>query len=119
AGAEVLALDDVSAGYGPVDVLHQVSLRVGEGQIVALIGANGAGKTTLLRTVSGLVPSRRGRIRLHGAPIERARPERIVGRGVAHVPEGRQVLARMTVLENLRAGAYARRDREEIGRAHV
>ena len=112
AGADVLALDGVSAGYGPVDVLHQVSLRVGEGQIVALIGANGAGKTTLLRTVSGLVPARRGQIRLHGAPIERARPERIVGRGVAHVPEGRQVLARMTVLENLRAGAYARRDRE-------
>src|SRR5207244_7893703 len=81
-------------------------------KIVALIGANGAGKTTLLRTVSGLVPSRRGCIRFHGAPIERVRPDRIVGRGIAHVPEGRQVLARMTVLENLRAGAYARRDRE-------
>jgi branched-chain amino acid transport system ATP-binding protein len=89
-----------------------VSLRVHEGQIVTLIGANGAGKTTLLRTVSGLLRPRTGQICLRGAAIGGARPERVVAAGVAHVPEGRQVLARMTVLENLRAGAYPRRDRE-------
>ncbi len=112
AGAPVLAVEDLHAGYGPVDVLHHVSLDVREGQIVTLIGANGAGKTTLLRTISGLVPPRAGRIRLRGRPIGGAGPDRIVALGVAHVPEGRQVLARMTVLDNLRAGAYARRDRE-------
>jgi branched-chain amino acid transport system ATP-binding protein len=110
AGAPVLTLEEVSAGYGPVSVLHEVSLHVGEGQIVTLIGANGAGKTTLLRTISGLVRPRRGRIFLHGTPVAGAPPERIVRWGVAHVPEGRQVLARMTVLENLRSGAYTRRD---------
>jgi ABC-type branched-subunit amino acid transport system ATPase component len=111
-GATVLTIDEVNAGYGPAEVLHQVSLQVREGQIVTLIGANGAGKTTLLRTVSGLIRPHRGRIRLHGKSIGGARPDWIVSRGVAHVPEGRQVLARMTVLDNLRAGAYARRDRE-------
>jgi ABC-type branched-subunit amino acid transport system ATPase component len=109
-GAPILAIEDVSAGYGPVEVLHRVSLSVQEGQIVTLIGANGAGKTTLLRTVSGLLRPRAGQIRLRGAAIGGAGPDRIVAGGVAHVPEGRQVLARMTVLENLRAGAYHRRD---------
>ncbi len=111
-GAPVLAVEDLSAGYGPVEALHRVSLSVGEGQIVTLIGANGAGKTTLLRTVSGLLKPRTGQIRLRGAAIGGARPDRIVAGGIAHVPEGRQVLARMTVVENLRAGAYQRRDRE-------
>jgi branched-chain amino acid transport system ATP-binding protein len=109
-GAPVLSVDGVTAGYGAGDVLHGVSLEVGAGQIVTLIGANGAGKTTLLRTISGLVRPRSGTIRLRGTPVEGARPDRIVGLGVAHVPEGRQVLARMTVLDNLRAGAFARRD---------
>ena len=111
-GEPVLSIEEVSSGYGPVEVLHRVSLRVHEGQIVTLIGANGAGKTTLLRTVSGLLRPRAGQIRLRGGVIGGARPERVVAAGIAHVPEGRQVLARMTVLENLRAGAYARRDRE-------
>ena len=110
AGAPVLSVENVSAGYAAGDVLHGVSLEVGAGQIVTLIGANGAGKTTLLRTVSGLVRPRSGTIRLRGAAVEEARPDRIVGLGVAHVPEGRQVLARMTVLDNLRAGAFARRN---------
>ncbi len=110
-GAPVLAVEEVSAGYGSVEVLHRVSLSVGEGQIVTLIGANGAGKTTLLRTVSGLLRPRTGQIRLRGAAIGGAGPDRIVAGGIAHVPEGRQVLARMTVVENLRAGAYHRRDR--------
>ncbi len=112
AGAPVLTVENVSAGYGPVDVLHHISLEVREGQIVTLIGANGAGKTTLLRTISGLLRPRTGQIRLRGQPIGGVRPDRIVALGVAHVPEGRQVLASMTVAENLRAGAYARRDSE-------
>jgi branched-chain amino acid transport system ATP-binding protein len=108
-GAPVLSVDTVTAGYAAGDVLHDVSLEVGAGQIVTLIGANGAGKTTLLRTVSGLVRPRGGEIRLRGSRVDGARADRIVSLGVAHVPEGRQVLARMTVLDNLRAGAFARR----------
>jgi ABC-type branched-subunit amino acid transport system ATPase component len=110
-GEPVLSVEEISAGYGPAEVLHRVSLSVREGQIVTLIGANGAGKTTLLRTVSGLLRPRAGQIRLRGASIGGARPDRIVASGVAHIPEGRQILARMTVHENLRAGAYQRRDR--------
>ncbi|HEV2440809.1 MAG TPA: ATP-binding cassette domain-containing protein [bacterium] len=109
-GASVLSVENLSAGYAAGDVLHGVSLDVGAGQIVTLIGANGAGKTTLLRTISGLVRPRTGTIRLRGVTVDGARPDRIVGLGVAHVPEGRQVLARMTVVDNLRAGAFARRD---------
>jgi branched-chain amino acid transport system ATP-binding protein len=109
-GPPILSVERVSAGYTAGDVLRDVSVDVGAGQIVTLIGANGAGKTTLLRTISGLVRPRRGAIRLRGAPVQGLSPDRIVGLGVAHVPEGRQVLARMTVLDNLRAGAYARRD---------
>jgi len=115
-GAPVLAVERVTAGYAAGDVLHGVSLEVGAGQIVTLIGANGAGKTTLLRTISGLVRPRGGTIRLRGTRVDGARPDRIVGLGVAHVPEGRQVLARMTVLDNLRAGAFARRDPDFAGR---
>jgi branched-chain amino acid transport system ATP-binding protein len=115
-GAPVLAVERVTAGYAAGDVLHGVSLEVGAGQIVTLIGANGAGKTTLLRTISGLVRPRGGTIRLRGTRVDGAGPDRIVGLGVAHVPEGRQVLARMTVLDNLRAGAFARRDRGFAGR---
>jgi len=115
AGPPVLSVDGVSAGYAAGDVLHDVSVDVGAGQIVTLIGANGAGKTTLLRTIFGLLKPRRGTIRLHGAPINGLSPDRIVALGVAHVPEGRQVLARMTVLDNLRAGAYARPRRASRG----
>ena len=110
ADAPVLSVEGLYAGYAAGDVLHDVSLQVGAGQIVTLIGANGAGKTTLLRTISGLVRPRAGTIRLRGTAVNGARPDRIVGLGVAHVPEGRQVLARMTVLDNLRAGAFVRRD---------
>jgi branched-chain amino acid transport system ATP-binding protein len=109
AGPRVLSVDGISAGYTAGDVLRDVSLEVGAGEIVTLIGANGAGKTTLLRTISGLLRPRRGTIQLRGTALTGQSPDRIVGLGVAHVPEGRQVLARMTVLDNLRAGAYARR----------
>jgi len=111
-GDTVLAVEQLSCGYGPVDVLHGVSLDVRAGQIAALIGANGAGKSTLLRTISGLLRPRTGQIRLRNVSIGGASPDRIVGLGVAHVPEGRQVLARLTVDDNLRAAAYVRRDRQ-------
>jgi branched-chain amino acid transport system ATP-binding protein len=106
----MLELQGVTAFYGRVRALHEVSLRVEPGEIVALIGANGAGKTTTLRVVSGLLHPRGGRVLFEDRDITRWPPERIVGAGVAHCPEGRQVFPEMTVLENLEMGAYARRE---------
>lgn len=112
----MLKLVDVTAGYGPITALREVSLEVQAGEIVALLGANGAGKTTLLRAVSGLVRPANGRIELDGRRVDRLPPERLVGLGLAHVPEGRQVFPDLTVAENLRLGAYRRRDRAGIRR---
>jgi len=109
----MLTLHQVVAGYGQTDCLHGVSLEVASGEIVALLGANGAGKTTTLMTVSGLVGLRGGDIRFEGGSLAGLPPERIVERGIGHVPEGRRVLPRMTVLENLELGAYHRRDRAD------
>jgi branched-chain amino acid transport system ATP-binding protein len=106
----MLAIDALEAGYGRTSCLRGVSLEVNRGEIVALLGANGAGKTTLLMTISGLVPARSGTVRLDGAPITGQRPEQVVARGISHVPEGRWILPRLTVEENLRLGAYRRRD---------
>jgi len=108
----LLQIRDLHAGYGQSEVLHGVDLFVDQGEIVTLIGANGAGKTTLLNTVSGLVRSTKGAITLNGAEIQRLAPDRIVRLGVSQVAEGRAMLKRMTVLENLKMGAYTRRDRE-------
>ena len=105
----LLELDGVEARYGPVVALHGVSLTVDEGEIVALLGANGAGKTTTLRAVSGTV-RKSGRVRYGGRDVSRASPERLARLGVAHVPEGRGIIAELTVGENLRLGAYVRRD---------
>jgi branched-chain amino acid transport system ATP-binding protein len=103
--APLLELRDVHARYGPVEALHGVSLSVGEGEAIAVLGGNGAGKTTTLRAVSGLV-SASGEIRLAGERITRAAPERVARAGVAHVPEGRGVFEELSVHENLRLGAY-------------
>jgi branched-chain amino acid transport system ATP-binding protein len=113
AEAALLELEDVTAGYGPVTALHGVSLRVGEGEAVAVLGANGAGKTTTLRAISGTV-KRAGRIDLAGESIGRRSPEALARAGIAHVPEGRGTLTELTVRENLRLGAYIRRDRGAI-----
>lgn len=102
----MLVIDDVAAGYGNLEVLHGVSLTVGEGELVALIGANGAGKSTLLRTVSGLIRPSRGTITVDGVPITGASSTRIAANGVVHVPENRRVFPASTVEENLRLGAY-------------
>jgi branched-chain amino acid transport system ATP-binding protein len=109
----LLELEDVTARYGPVTALHGISLSVGEGEAVAVLGANGAGKTTTLRAISGMV-RRGGRIAYEGKNIVRRSPEAIARGGIAHVPEGRGTLTELTVRENLRLGAYTRRDRAAI-----
>ncbi len=110
----MLRLEGVVAGYGQTPCLKGISLEVREGEIVSLLGANGAGKTTTLSAVSGLVRVRQGSIAFDGHRIDRLRPEAIAARGIGHVPEGRRVFPRMTVLENLQLGAYVRRDAEGI-----
>jgi branched-chain amino acid transport system ATP-binding protein len=113
----LLEIDSLEARYGPVQALHGVSLTVDEGEIVAVLGANGAGKTTTLRAISGTV-HRSGTIELFGKPL-RGGPEAAAKAGIAHVPEGRGTFVDLTVTENLRIGAYTRRDRkvkEDIAR---
>jgi branched-chain amino acid transport system ATP-binding protein len=109
----LLQLEEVEARYGPVKALHGVSLEVAEGEIVAVLGANGAGKTTTLRAISGTV-SRSGQIRFAGKGISRRSPEAAVRLGIAHVPEGRGTLSSLSVRDNLRLGAYVRRDRAGV-----
>ena len=110
----MLAVQNLSVAYGDVRVLHGVTLRVGQGEIVSLVGANGAGKTTTLRAVSGLLPVAEGAINFDGDPITGLAPSRIVGRGLAHVPEGRQLFTNMTVRENLEMGAYLPRAKSTL-----
>src|SRR3954469_7498738 len=109
----LLELEDVEARYGPVKALHGVSLSVAEGEIVAVLGANGAGKTTTLRAVSGTV-GRSGKIAFAGRSISRRSPESVTRLGIAHVPEGRGTLSALSVRDNLRLGAYVRRDRKAV-----
>jgi len=106
----MLAVTGLHSGYGKLEVLHGVSLAIERGQIVTLIGANGAGKTTLLKTISGLIRPTAGTIAFDGDDIARRAPHRIVAMGLSQVPEGRAILRRMTVLDNLRMGAFTRRD---------
>ncbi|MFP5220555.1 MAG: ABC transporter ATP-binding protein [Actinomycetes bacterium] len=118
----MLEVRNLSASYGPVKALDDVSLTVPEGRITAVLGANGAGKTTLLRTISGLVRPTSGSVHLEGKDITKAQVETMVRRGMAHVPEGRGVIAELTVEENLRLGRMFRKggnaeqDLEEIYR---
>ena len=109
-----LEVRNLTVAYGAIQAVRGVTFDVGEGQIVSMIGSNGAGKTTTLRTISGLLRPVSGEIRLAGEPIHRLPAHEILGRGVAHSPEGRRLFARMTVEENLRLGAYSRRDESGI-----
>jgi branched-chain amino acid transport system ATP-binding protein len=109
----LLEIDSLEAHYGPVQALRDLSLTVGEGEVVAVLGANGAGKTTTLRAISGTV-ARNGTIELDGKLL-RGGPEAAARAGVAHVPEGRGTFVDLTVNENLRLGAYTRRDRNVKG----
>jgi branched-chain amino acid transport system ATP-binding protein len=104
----MLSLEAVEVGYGQIRALKGVTMKVGRGQIVALLGANGAGKTTTLRSISGLLRASGGRIAIDGVRLDRLSPEGIVRRGVVQVPEGRRIFAGLSVLENLRMGAYCR-----------
>ncbi len=110
----MLRVEGLAVGYGDIQVLWDVGLEVGDGELVALIGANGAGKSTLLASLSGLLPAWQGRVRLGGQDMTRLSPEEMVRRGVAHVPQGRRLFAGLTVEQNLRLGAYLRRDRPGI-----
>ena len=119
---QLLEVKNLDVWYGDFQVLREVSLHVEEGTIVALVGANGAGKTTLLKTISGLLQPRKGEIFFSGKPLHNLKPQDIVDRGIIHVPEGRRLFASLTVLENLRLGAYIRRARanfdESLKRAY-
>ena len=106
----MLHIDDIDVFYGPVQALRGVSLRVEEGEMVALLGSNGAGKTTTLRAASGMRTPHRGRITIDGHDATGLAPYEVVGLGVAHMPQGRELFAELTVLENLRLGHWSRRN---------
>lgn len=110
----MLSLDGVSAGYGSFRVLFDVSLKVLQGEAVAIIGPNGAGKTTLLRVISGLIPLRGGRMTLEGRSVCGLPAHRIVEQGIAHVPENRRLFPRLTVEDNLRIGAFIPQARQHF-----
>jgi branched-chain amino acid transport system ATP-binding protein len=103
--------------YGDVQAIYDVSIEVGQGSIVALVGANGAGKSTLLKTISGISVASKGEIYLLGKPMTGLRPQEIVGSGISHVPEGRRLFSNLTVLENLKLGAYAPKARSGLVRS--
>jgi branched-chain amino acid transport system ATP-binding protein len=119
----MLRIQNLAAGYGSVQVLWNVSMEIGESEIVCLIGSNGAGKTTLLRTISGLIAAWQGAIEFEGLALERLPAHEIVAHGISHVPEGRRLFSTMTVRENLLMGAYCNRDRtaqrEDLERAYA
>ena len=110
----MLEIKDLNVFYGAIHALKGISLTVEEGELVSLIGANGAGKTTTLHTISGLLPAASGSVTLDGKDLQKVAPNKIISMGLAHVPEGRHVFARMTVEENLRMGAYIIKDQKKI-----
>jgi branched-chain amino acid transport system ATP-binding protein len=112
-----LEVKGIDVSYGDIHALWDVSLNVEEGAIVALVGANGAGKTTLLKAISGLVRVQKGEILLSGKSIKNLSPQTIVERGVIHVPEGRRLFSTLTVMENLKLGAYNRRARSQYAQS--
>ncbi|MGD8986163.1 MAG: ABC transporter ATP-binding protein [Desulfobacteraceae bacterium] len=110
----MLAVEDISSGYGRILAIHDVTIRVENGEVVVLIGANGAGKSTLLKTISGALKPSKGSIIFKGEKIDGRKPHAIVKMGIVQIPEGRGMLSRMTVRENLEMGAYLRSDRAGI-----
>lgn len=114
--AQLLQVSGLEAGYGPVRVLHDVSLHVDEGEIVAVLGPNGAGKSTLMNTLVGAVGASSGSIEFKSSPIAGLRVEQIVRLGLTLVPEGRQTFGTLSVIDNLRMGAYSRKDRGAVSR---
>ncbi len=110
----LLEVKDLEVYYGVINALKGVSFEVNEGEVVALIGANGAGKTTILHTITGLLSAKSGSIVYDGVDISKIPPHKIVTMGMAHVPEGRRVFQQLTVLENLKMGAFTRKDKKEL-----
>ncbi|MBR1770423.1 MAG: ABC transporter ATP-binding protein [Lachnospiraceae bacterium] len=110
----MLAVNDIYVSYGMIQAIKGVSFHVEKGEVIALIGANGAGKTTILHTISGLLTPKSGSVMFDGKDITRIPGHKIVSMGMAHVPEGRRVFAQLSVLQNLKMGAYTRRDKEEV-----
>jgi len=105
----LLSVENIDVSYGDVQVIHGLSLKVEEGEVVSIIGGNGAGKSTLLKTISGLMQARSGRITFRGESIETLPPEKIVEKGIVHVPEGRRLFSLMSVADNLEIGAYTKK----------
>jgi ABC-type branched-subunit amino acid transport system ATPase component len=113
----LLRADHITAGYGTIDILHEVSLEVRHGEIVSIIGPNGAGKSTAFKAIVGLIRPRIGQVRFNGEDITGLRPHLALRRGLAYVPQGRIVFPQMTVLENLEMGAYIERDATQVAAA--
>ncbi len=113
----MLEVNELNVYYGVIQAIKGISFHVNEGEVVALIGANGAGKTTILHTITGLIDAKSGEILFEGKNITKTAGHKIVSMGMAHVPEGRRVFSELTVLQNLKLGAYTRKDKDEIERA--
>ena len=113
----MLEVNELNVYYGVIQAIKGISFHVNEGEVVALIGANGAGKTTILHTITGLIEAKSGEILFEGKNITKTAGHKIVSMGMAHVPEGRRVFSELTVLQNLKLGAYTRKDKDEIERA--
>ncbi len=110
----ILEVKNLEVYYGVIQAIKGISFEVNQGEIIALIGANGAGKTTTLQTITGLIPAKAGHIIYEGKDITKVPGYKLVSMGIAHVPEGRRVFAELTVLQNLKLGAYTRKDKSEI-----
>lgn len=110
----LLEIKDLEVNYGVIKAIKGVSFDVNKGEIIALIGANGAGKTTILHTITGLIQAKKGSIVFDGKELTKTPPHKIVSMGMAHVPEGRRIFQQLSVLENLKLGAYTRKDKSEI-----
>ena len=110
----LLEIKDLEVNYGVIKAIKGVSFDVNEGEIIALIGANGAGKTTILHTITGLIQAKKGSIVFDGKELTKTPPHKIVSMGMAHVPEGRRIVQQLSVMENLKLGAYTRKDKSEI-----
>ena len=110
----MLEIKDLEVYYGMIQAIKGISFEVNEGEVIALIGANGAGKTTILHTITGLLEAKQGSVSFDGKDITKVPAHKIVSMGMAHVPEGRRVFANLSVLQNLKMGAYTRKDKNEI-----
>ena len=110
----MLEVKDLEVYYGVIQAIKGISFEVNKGEVIALIGANGAGKTTTLQTITGLISPKKGQITLEGQDITHMPAHKIVSMGLAHVPEGRRVFAQLSVLDNLKLGAFTRKDKEEV-----